>query len=359
MQYDSNISITILAEACFGEPASKTAIGVIRYGAWTVSSVIDSKQSGKFCHELINTEKKIPIVASLDEALKLNPQALLLGIAPVGGQIPQEWRQVIKRAIQAGLHIISGLHFFIDDDPEFFELAKAHGVSIWDVRDPVNYPASSGNFITQQRPRPDHLKVCTLVGSDCSVGKMFSALELYDYVRRRKRSSFVATGQTGIMISGRGIPLDRIIGDFMAGSMEAAIEEVINEENPEYIFVEGQGSLLHPAYSGVTLALLHGSNPDHLILCHKLGLQKIKGPYNIDIPHLSKLIKIYEEAATWIRATGSPRPPARVLGLVLNTFGYSEAEAREAIVRYEQELALPCTDPLRFGVGALVKEFNL
>lgn len=342
--------LTILAEGYFNSREAKTAIGVIRYGEWQVVSVIDSKSAGNDAAQMLGlASPQIPLLRDLTEALKTNPQALLIGIAPPGGRIPESWLLVIKDAIKNGLHIISGLHEFLQDIPELVELATKHGVHLWDVRDPRLYPASATNPITRQLPH--RAKVITMVGADCNVGKMTVALELTRSARNSgHRASFVATGQTGIMISGSGIPLDRVIGDFMAGATEASI---IEAGEADYVFVEGQGSLLHPAYSSVTLALIHGSSPDAMVLCHKAGLTKIQGDYDIAIPSWTKLIEIYEEAANWVRLPG--QQPARVQALTLNTFGLNAIEADSLIKTAEDETGLPCTDPVRYGAEKIFR----
>ncbi len=342
-------SLTILADGYFNSREAKTAIGVIRYGTWHISSVIDSSSAGKNVREILGIERDIPVVGSLDSALKLNPQALLIGIAPPGGRIPEEWLAIIRKAISSGLHIISGLHEFLQDMPDLVELARKQQVILWDVRDPQLYAASASNPITQQLPRS--AKVITMVGADCNVGKMTVALELMRSARNSgHRAEFVATGQTGIMISGTGVPLDRVIGDFMAGATEASIQETAKAD---YIFVEGQGSLLHPAYSSVTLALMHGSSPDAMVLCHKAGLNKIQGNYDINIPSWTELIRIYEEACNWVRLPG--QKPARVCALALNTFGLSPEEADKLIATAEAETGLACTDPVRYAADKIFK----
>lgn len=340
--------LVILSEGCFGEHASKTATGVIRYGDWPVSAVIDSTRAGKSVRDVTGIPCDAPVVSSLVEAMALSPRpkALLIGTAPQGGGLPEAWWDVLFEAVGQGLHLISGLHIFLKDNPELAALAKEKGVRLWDVRD-----SDQKNIVALQKKRPDNVRVITLVGSDCCVGKMFSALELYQGAKALgKASAFIATGQTGILISGTGVPLDRVIGDFMAGHIERAIFEVLETGAPEWIFVEGQGSLLHPGYSGVTMSLLHGSNPDALILCHNPELTTIWG-YDVPLPPLSKLVEIYEQAANWPR---HGQRPARVAGIALNTSAFSEEEARRIVAEAEAETGLPVTDPVRFGVASVL-----
>ena len=253
----------------------------------------------------------------------------------------------------SGLHIINGLHDFLSENIELVQLAIKNKVLLWDVRDPKAINQTHWWPIALQKPRPQGTRVITTVGSDCSVGKMFTALELTAGARKRgKVCSFVATGQVGILISGRGVPLDRVIGDFMAGYLESCMFETIEQENPEWIFVEGQGSLLHPGYSGVTLSLLHGSNPDGMILCHNPSHSKIKGGYNVTIPPLPEVIETYTRAAHWIDIENGPRP--KVLGISLNTSAFSDEEALKLVKQAEEETGLPASDPVRYGVSNLI-----
>ncbi len=346
--------ITILAEGYFGTSHAKTATGIIRYGDWLISSVIDSQKQGKTILETTGINHSAAIVANLEQALKQNPkpQTLVLGIAPVGGDLPPAWRAIIKEAIINGLNIISGLHLFLNEDAELKQLAKQHQVILWDVRDPELYPASAARSVSKQKPRPANTKVITMVGSDCNIGKMCTALELDKEAKKQGlNSSFVATGQTGIMISGNGVPLDRVIIDFAAGAMENAIFEEIDKGH-ELVFVEGQGSLIHPGYSGVTLSLLHGSNPDAMILCHKPDRIKVHDKYDVTIPSLTKLIEIYETAANWTINDG--KNPVKVVGIALNTSSYSDEEALNLVKQAESETGLAATDPIRYGVEKLL-----
>jgi len=329
--------LVILSEGCFGEPASKTATGVIRYGNWPITAVIDSRYNG---------ETTVPVVATLSEAFTLlpKPKAMLIGTAPMGGGLPEDYKAVVIEAIQAGLHIISGLHIFLNDMPDIQALANKHGVRLWDVR----YVAPN-NLITRQLARPSKTKVITMVGSDCSVGKMFTALELTQALKKAGyKAEFVATGQTGIMISGHGVPLDRVIGDFMAGTLEAEIDRVIQAYHPDFVVVEGQGSLLHPAYSGVTLSLLHGSAPDAMVLCHNPKLQGIRNFEHIAIPSWPKLINLYETATGWIK-------PAKIAGISLNTSSFDAKQAQAFIDDAHQQTHLPVTDPVRFGIEDIMQ----
>jgi uncharacterized NAD-dependent epimerase/dehydratase family protein len=338
--------IAILAEGAFEWHYGKTATGVIRYGKDQVVAVIDSTKAGQDVSHALDASigVGIPVVRDINEALKYHPDTLLIGIAPMGGALPPEWRWQLLTAIEAGLDIISGLHFFLSDDEELRSAAEKRGVTIWDVRRP---PAK--NRVAQFTPHRPGSHTILIVGSDCATGKMTTALELDIEARRRGLSSvFVATGQTGIMISGNGLPVDRIISDFVAGMVEEMVLDFT--QTHDWVFVEGQGALNHPGYSPVTLGLIHGSNPDAMIFCHKVGATTIEGYENCPLPPLRRLIEINEEAINWIRQDHS----SKVVGLSLVTQGMSEQEARAAVKRTEDETGLPATDVWRFGANVLM-----
>jgi len=355
-------SLVVLSEGCFGESQSKLALGVIRYGDWPIAAVIDSTKASKTVQDVTGLPCNAPIVSTLSEALPFQPKALLIGTAPAGGQLPPEWRAVLMEAIQKGLHIINGLHFFLQEEPDLVAMAKQYNVHLWDVRDPAAYGRHQFQVINYQKPRPENIRVITMVGTDCSVGKMHTALELHaQSAKRGLNSTFLATGQTGILIRGKGVPLDRVIGDFMAGALEGCIQEEITllEKNapgkPGMIFVEGQGALQHPAYSGVTLSLLHGSNPDAMILCHKANTQAIRNYPNVLLPTMSEIIGMYETAASWARQDDKPK--AKVAGIAVNTSMLNETAAQAYLTQLSDETGLPVTDPVRYGVENLLDAF--
>ena len=338
--------IAILAEGLFEWHYGKTATGVIRYSNDQVVAVIDSTKAGKSVAQALGASfgEDIPVVRDINEALEYKPDMLLIGIAPMGGAMPEEWRWQLLKAIDAGLDIVSGLHFFISDDEELRLAAEQHGVTIWDVRRPPEKKR-----VAQFAPHRPGSHTVLLVGSDCAVGKMTAALELDREARRRGiNSAFMATGQTGIMISGNGIPADRIISDFIAGLTEEMVLDLTNEH--DWVFVEGQGALNHPGYSPVTLGLVHGSMPDAMIFCHKAGATAIEGYTYCPLPSLNRMIQLNEDTVSWVR----PEQPCKVVGLALVTSHLSEQEALEVIKQAEEETGLPATDVWRFGPGKLV-----
>ncbi|MET0773663.1 MAG: DUF1611 domain-containing protein, partial [Candidatus Limnocylindrales bacterium] len=289
----------------------------------------------------------VPIVASVDEALALPepPDALLIGIAPTGGRLPDSWRRTLLRSIDAGLDIISGLHTFLSEDTELAAAAEAAGVTIHDVRRPTGPKVTAVG-----RPHLPGRKVLLAVGTDCAIGKMSVMLELRDAARRAGDSAaFVATGQTGIMIEGWGAPIDAVVSDFVNGTTEAIVARA--EEDAEYVLVEGQGSLDHPAYSAVTLGLIHGATPHAMVMCHKPGLAEHDFTHlperSFPIASLPGFIDLHERVAGMIA-------PSKVVALALNTSLYrDDDEARAIIEALAREVGLPADDPVRFGPDRL------
>jgi uncharacterized NAD-dependent epimerase/dehydratase family protein len=336
----------IIADREFGPLKSKTANSCIRYFPERIVAVLDRANAGRTVQDVLGFGGAIPVVEDFERGLALGATAVLIGIAPTGGQLPPEWRGWLKTAIARGLEIWSGLHTFIGDDPELGPLARARGVRVLDARKP---PSDLG--IADGRAAEVSPYVILTVGTDCNVGKMTTQLELRsDLIRRGHRARFVATGQTGIFIEGWGIAVDAVVADFVAGAAERLVLQ--GAEDADILLVEGQGSLIHPGYSGVTLGLLHGTCPDALVLCHQVTRDHI-GDYHgrepwVRIPPLSEMIEIYENAAAPIR-------PTRVIGIALNTFDLDDDLARAAVRRATQETGLPATDPVRFGVEPLAE----
>jgi uncharacterized NAD-dependent epimerase/dehydratase family protein len=338
----------ILADGAFGPLTSKTANSCIRYFPDRIVGVLDRTHAGKTAADVLGFGGAIPVVGDFEQGLALGrgATAVLIGIAPIGGQLPAEWRDWLRRAIERRLEIWSGLHSFIGDDPELGALARAQGVRILDARKPpAELPVADG------RAAELDAYVVLAVGSDCNVGKMTAQLQLRDaLVRRGHRTSFVATGQTGIFIEGWGIAVDAVVADFIAGAAEQLVLEGATQA--DIVLVEGQGSLIHPGYSGVTLGLLHGACPDAMILCHQATRDYI-GDYHgrapwVRIPPLPELVDLYERAAAPVR-------PSKVIGICLNTFDLSDARAREAVAAAARATELPTTDPVRFDPAPVVE----
>ncbi|HEX7950024.1 MAG TPA: DUF1611 domain-containing protein [Candidatus Limnocylindrales bacterium] len=344
--HPSNRRLAILTEGEFGPHHAKTAWGVIRYGTDPIVAILDSTIAGRNVAEWLPGHD-IPAVATLAEALAMPepPNALLIGIAPTGGKLPASWRATILQAIEAGLDIESGLHTFLGDDPEFSAAAAAAGVRIVDYRRPPERHETA----VGRRHRPGK-KVILTVGTDCAIGKMSVALELRKAaVAAGDTAVFVPTGQTGMMIEGWGVAVDRVISDFVQGTVEWMVEQA--EGRGDWIIVEGQGSLDHPAYSSVTLGLIHGATPQAMVMVHKPGLPNHDFDHLPDvrfpIAKLPDFIRIHEAVAGMVA-------PSKVVAIACNTMLYKdEAEARRVIDEISAETGLPAADPVRFGADEL------
>jgi uncharacterized NAD-dependent epimerase/dehydratase family protein len=322
----------ILADGYLEERNAKTAHGVLRYSRDRVAAVLDREHAGKDIEDVLpELKRSAPIVASVEEGLKFEPTALLLGVATPGGWMPEEWRTWIVESIKNRLEIVNGLHTFLNDDAEFVALAEEHGVRLWDVRQPpAGIPLFSGKSLEVPQ------RIVATVGSDCAVGKKTTAIEIAQAGRARGvATEFIATGQTGVLIAGKGIAIDRVVSDFVPGAAEKLILDA--EPGSEVLVVEGQGSLWHPAYSGVTLGLLHGSAPEVLVLCHQEGRVAIEEPPFTRLPPLIEMIAVYEQQAATVR-------PARVACISLNCKHLASDDAAAAIAAVESETGLPAGD---------------
>lgn len=346
--------LVILAEGNFGFHHGKTAMGVIRFGTDKVIAVVDSTQAGRNVREWLGDSGRydIPIVNSLNAALGFLPRAdaLLIGIAPTGGRLPDDWRVVILAAIRSGLDILSGLHTFLADDPEFADAARSAGVRLFDYRRPPERMETAVGRLHGPGKR-----VILTVGTDCGIGKMTVALELRRAASAAGRSaSFVATGQTGMMIEGWGVAIDRVVSDFAQGTAEWLAEE--GEKRGDWVLVEGQGSLDHPAYSSVTLALIHGTTPQAMVLVHKPGLADHDFDHlperRFPIANLPHLIRVHEDVARLVA-------PSKVVAIALNTSLIAdEDETRRIVDAIAAETGLPTADPVRFGGDDLWREIE-
>jgi len=328
--------LLILAEGFSGDPHyGKTARGVIAYGHRPVVAVLDGARAGE-------TQDGIPIVSSVNDALCFGPTVALVGVATQGGRFPPAWRQLLQSCVAKGLHVENGLHEFLGDDAELAGLARRHGVELRDLRRPpagLNVPTGANLELP--------VRTVLTVGSECAIGKMTVSLELASEARARGLAAeFIPTGQTGIAIAGWGIAVDAVVSDFLAGAAEQLVVEG-HARGGELLFVEGQGSLIHPAYSGVTLGLVHGSAPHVFVLCHLAGQTEIDGYPGHPIPPLATLVELHERVALPARA-------ATVAAIALNTRLLDEEPAREAIAAAEAETGLPADDPVRFGARRLV-----
>ena len=319
------------------EHYGKTMRGIVHYAPDPVVAILDSDRAGE-------SYREIPIVATVDEAVAYGPTTATVGVATQGGRFPPAWRELLKASIRAGLDVESGLHEFISDDPELTGLAREHGVELRDLRKP---PADLSVPTGENLEVP--AKIVLTVGSDCAIGKKTVAVELDLAARKRGvKSVFVPTGQTGIAIAGWGIAIDAVVADFLAGAAERLVVEGASRGG-ELLWVEGQGSLVHPAYSGVTMGLIHGSAPHAYVLVHKARATHVEGYPEHPLPELRDLIELHERSSLGLR-------PARVVAIALHTGGLEEEDARAEIARVAEETGLPTDDPVRFGADRLLDD---
>lgn len=344
--------LVILAEGRLDFEHAKTAAGVIRYAPGRVEAVLDSTSAGSTTGEVLGIGGGTPVAAGLDDLPEgAEPEALLIGIAPVGGGLPEEWRPVLREAIRRGLDVWSGLHTMLSDDPELAGLAREHGVRLRDLREvPEGLPVARG------RARgTDAFRVLT-VGSDCATGKMTAAVEIRRELEGRGLDcGFAATGQTGIALEGSGIAVDAVTSDFVAGAAEEVT--LAAAAGRDVVLVEGQGSLFHPGYSGVTLGLVHGSMPEAMVLTWMPSRGRIHGEDYAwtELPRLDGIVRAYERAARWAWPApgGADGAPPRVVAVACTTYEMEEGPARRAVERARELTGLPASDPVRHGAGPL------
>jgi uncharacterized NAD-dependent epimerase/dehydratase family protein len=336
--FNRDQKIAIYMEGALDNDSGKMGFGLMRFSKHPIVCVIDSKYAGKTVEEAVGLSYTIPVVSSVNEAIAMEAEIMVLGIAPSGGKFPDEWDKPVSLALKSGLSLINGLH---DDlNSRFGHLLKNN--KIWDVRKPKsNYPIATGKAAELNNKR------VLMVGTDMAAGKMTAGLELYTALRKRGTSvGFVPTGQIGITLMGNGIPLDAVKVDQAAGAVEQA---VLEEADKDIVIIEGQGSLAHPG-STATLPLLRGSQATHLILCHKAFHSHLRYPVShVPIPPLDEFIKLNEAVA---HVCGSLQP-AKTVGVALNTSGMTDTQAKAKIEETQGLTGLPTTDVIRFGVEVL------
>jgi uncharacterized NAD-dependent epimerase/dehydratase family protein len=319
----------------------KTGLSLLRYSDLEIVAVVDADFAGQDASTVTGIPRSVPIVASVADALAHQPTVLAIGIAPSGGALPEPWRQEVKQAVAAGLSVVNGLHTAMANDPDLKSLLRDNW--IWDVR-----REPEGLKVGSAEARLLSCRRVLTVGTDMSIGKMSTSLELHRAsLKQGLRSRFIATGQTGLMLGHDGVALDAVRIDFAAG----AVEQLVMRYGPDHeiLHVEGQGSLINPA-STATLPLLRGSQPTHLILGHRAGQTQIQSFPQISIPPLPQVIELYETVAT----AGGAFAPAKIVGIALNTFHLDAAAAQAAIAQVQQQTQRPCTDPVRFGSEPLL-----
>jgi uncharacterized NAD-dependent epimerase/dehydratase family protein len=334
--------VALLAHEGFPDRA-KTAVGVLRYADDEPVAVIDREiaeadpdaTTGDFLADV----PEVPVVGRAADAPAFD--ALVIGVAPIGGGFDESWRGDVRAALESGADVVAGLHYFLNDDEEFARLAAEHGCGLRDVRRPPD-----DLTVADGTARDLEATVIETVGTDCSTGKMTTTRELYEAARDRGiDAAFIPTGQTGIVIEDWGIPVDRTVSDFTAGAVERMLEE---RADHDYLFVEGQGSIVHPAYSAVTLGILHGGMPDALVLCHEAGREVVHGYESFDLPNPGDVAALYEDVA-------EPVAPTEVVAGALNTKHLDAGDAEDALAGYEDDLGAPVADPIRGDPDALLE----
>lgn len=316
---------------------AKTATGLLRFCPDECAAIFDPEQVGKQANDLLGVGGNTPFIAKLSDAPQAN--TLVLGIAPPGGKVPEAWRAVILEAMDRGMNILSGLHDFLSDDAEFKTIAHEKGIQLVDVR-----KNTFRDIARRQGIRQDCLRLHT-VGHDCSVGKMVVSLAIaHGLTARGKDAQFVATGQTGIMIAGSGLPIDCVVADFVSGAAERL---VLDNQHHEIIVIEGQGSLVHPSYAAVTLGLLHGCQPQGLVFVFEAGREVVGGLEHVPLPSLQRQIELFE-------TMGSIHQPCRTIAVAMNGRNLTPEQATVTAQRVESELNLPVVDVVRDGPDRLL-----
>jgi len=331
--------VAILAHEGFPDRA-KTAVGILRYADDEVVAVLDRTRTGERVRDVVPDVQDTPIVDGID-AVDEPIDALVVGIAPIGGGFDETWRPDVRGALERGADVVAGLHYFLGDDAALARLAAEHDAEIRDLRRPPDDLTVSDGTASDV-----DAEVVLTVGTDCSSGKMTTTFELAAAARERGvDAGVVPTGQTGIAIENYGIAVDRVVADFAAG----AVERMVRERAAEFdvLFVEGQGAIAHPAYSGVTTSILHGAMPDRLVLCHVAGREAVHGYEHVSIPPPGEYAALYESLA-------APVAPAEVVAGSLNTQRVDGDAAGAAVDEYAEAIDAPATDPVRFDASDIL-----
>lgn len=330
--------IILLTEGYTNPHQGKTARNLISYKSEEVLAIFDRQNVGKWSKELLGVGS-VPIIDKLENYP--DADTLVIGVATAGGKIPKDYRPIILEAISKGMNIITPTHEFISEDAEFKFLAKKFGVKLVDLR-----KNNEKEVANRKGLRESCLRIQT-VGNDCSLGKMIVSLEINIALKKAGyNSKFAATGQTGILIEGDGIPIDAVVGDYINGAAEKL---VLQNQHHDIIMIEGQGSLFHPRYSSVTLGLLHGSIPHGLIMCYEMGREFVAGMDRIKLPSLSKAIEVYEQMASIMH-------PCKVIGIAINSRNFTKEEADKERIKVKNEFGLPACDVIRHGANELAEE---
>ncbi|MBD01667.1 MAG: hypothetical protein CMG45_01260 [Candidatus Marinimicrobia bacterium] len=332
--------IVILSHGAFNYIKNKTGNMLIRYRTDEVIALLDRTKSGMTANDELGYGGNIPVLDNFDACIDLEPDTLVIGNASQGGFISDDYRAEVIKAIEFGCDIISGMHHFINDDVEFVQLAEKHNVSLFDLRrppDPPNFPKGSWH----KRKIP----VLLIVGTDCDTGKMTTAWEVSERLKSRGRKvEFIGTGQTGILLSGAGVPIDAVKADFMAGEIEHLIDKV--SEDTELIIVEGQGALTNQYYAGVTLGLLHGAMPDYMLMTHDPARDLDVTDYPMATMRL--VMDMHLDLMSNFKKS-------KFIGINLLTFKLSDEDAKKEIDKVKEEYSMATTDLIRYGSNELIE----
>jgi uncharacterized NAD-dependent epimerase/dehydratase family protein len=316
--------------------SAKTAVCLVRYRPEQVVAIMDSQSRGQTTQSLWGVGGDIPFVGSIDEAPQAN--TLLIGISPSGGRLPPSMRAAVLAALERGWTVESGLHQFLADDAEFVAAASRSGATLRDVR------RNQERDVAERRGIDERCLRIHTVGHDCSVGKMVASVELTRALCRLGHDAkFVATGQTGILIEGDGCPIDCVVSDFVNGAAEKL---VLANQQHAILLIEGQGSVTHPRFSGVTTGLLHGCMPDGLIYCFEVGRTKVRGMPHVALPLVGESLRLVELFANVMH-------PCRVIGVAMNSRTCTAEQAEQERERWRRELGLPVCDVVRHGPDEL------
>ena len=332
--------IVILSHGAFNYIKNKTGNMLIRYRTDEVIALLDRTKSGMTANDELGYGGNIPVLDNFDACIDLEPDTLVIGNASQGGFISDDYRAEVIKAIEFGCDIIIGMHHFINDDVEFVQLAEKHNVSLFDLRrppDPPNFPKGSWH----KRKIP----VLLIVGTDCDTGKMTTAWEVSERLKSRGRKvEFIGTGQTGILLSGAGVPIDAVKADFMAGEIEHLIDKV--SEDTELIIVEGQGALTNQYYAGVTLGLLHGAMPDYMLMTHDPARELDVTDYPMATMRL--VMDMHLDLMSNFKKS-------KFIGINLLTFKLSDEDAKKEIDKVKEEYSMATTDLIRYGSNELIE----
>ena len=335
--------IVILSHGAFNYIKNKTGNMLIRYRTDEVIALLDRTKSGMTANDELGYGGSIPVIENFEASANLSPDTLVIGSASQGGFISDEYRAEVIKAIKAGCDIISGMHHFINDDEEFVELAEKHHVTLTDLRRPPEMPNfPKGSWHDRKIP------VLLIVGTDCDTGKMTTAWEVSERLKDKGRKvEFIGTGQTGILLSGSGVPIDAVKADFMAGEIEYVIDQVPNDT--ELIIVEGQGALTNQYYAGVTLGLLHGAMPDYMLMTHDPARDLDVTDYPMS--SMKHVMDMHVDLMKNFKGS-------KFIGINLLTFKFSDEKAKKEIDRVREKYGMATTDLIRYGSKGLIESIE-